>query len=79
MHNYDPRMAQFHVGTLKAHKLDVCGLKWSTNGRFLASGGNDNVINIWDTYDRDPWTTPSHSFDLHTAAVKVMCVCTNND
>ncbi len=71
VHNYDPRMAQFHVQTLNAHKLDVCGLKWSTNGRFLASGGNDNVINIWDTYNHDPWTSPNCSFKSHIAAVKV--------
>ena len=74
IHNYDPRMAHFHVHTLKAHTsgLEVCGLKWSPNGRFLASGSNDNTVNIWDTYTRDPWATPAHSFKEHTAAVKVL-------
>lgn len=71
MHNYDPRVAQFQVQALNAHTLDVCGLKWSSNGRFLASGGNDNVVHIWDTYSADPWTAPSHSHRAHTAAVKV--------
>lgn len=71
VHNYDPRMAQYHVQTLSVHKLDVCGLKWSASGRFLASGGNDNVVNIWDTYHHDPWSSPRHSFKSHTAAVKV--------
>ena len=33
---------------LKRHKQEVCGLKWSPNGIYLASGGNDNVVNIWD-------------------------------
>ena len=74
IHNYDPRMAQFHVQTLSAHRLDVCGLRWSGNGRFLASGGNDNVVNIWDTYHNDPWGAPSHSFKAHTAAVKVCII-----
>lgn len=71
VHNYDPRMGQFLVHTLNAHKLDVCGLKWSNNGRFLASGGNDNTVNVWDTYTQDPWTAPHLSFKAHIAAVKV--------
>lgn len=28
----------------------VCGLKWSTDGRYLASGGNDNMLNIYSGY-----------------------------
>ena len=27
---------------------EVCGLKWSASGQQLASGGNDNLIHIWD-------------------------------
>ncbi len=26
----------------------VCGLSWSPDGRFLASGGNDNTLYIWE-------------------------------
>lgn len=71
IHNYDVRMAQFHTNTLKAHTLDVCGIKWSPNGRFLASGGNDNMVNVWDTHVRNPWSAPAHTLKEHTAAVKV--------
>ena len=28
--------------------VQVCGLKWSPNGRQLASGGNDNMLCVWD-------------------------------
>lgn len=24
------------------------GLKWRADGELLASGGNDNVVNVWD-------------------------------
>ena len=71
IHNYDPRMAQYSINNLQSHSLDVCGLKWSPNGRFLASGGNDNIVNIWDMYNKDPWTAPSRTLTEHTAAVKV--------
>ena len=46
----------------------VCGLKWSPDGRQLASGGNDNRLNIW----QDMGTVPLHSFREHQAAVKAI-------
>ena len=73
IHHYDPRMAQFHIASVRAHQMDVCGLQWSPNGRFLASGGNDNVVKIWDTYSKDTWNSPAHTIKHHTAAVKVLC------
>lgn len=33
---------------LAAHTQEVCGLKWSPNGRQIATGGNDNKLCIWD-------------------------------
>jgi WD40 repeat protein len=27
--------------------FQVCGLKWSPNGRLLARGGDDNTLHIW--------------------------------
>lgn len=36
------------LGSYKYHKHEVCGLKWDGSGRFLASGGNDNVLCLWD-------------------------------
>lgn len=42
IHHHDVRVADHHVGTLKIHEQEVCGLKWSHDGRYLASGANDN-------------------------------------
>lgn len=36
------------VGLFSFHTHEVCGLKWDSSGRFLASGGNDNILCIWD-------------------------------
>ena len=46
----------------------VCGLAYSKDGKYLASGGNDNKVNIW--CDRE--TTPLHTLIEHTAAVKAL-------
>ena len=37
------------LAVMAKHTQDVCGLKWSISGGFLASGGNDNTIHIWDS------------------------------
>lgn len=42
------RMRQHVTARLSAHSEEVCGLKWSPSGRQLASGGNDNLLYIWD-------------------------------
>lgn len=36
------------IMTLESHSQEVCGLKWSPDGQQLASGGNDNVLCVWD-------------------------------
>ena len=36
------------VCSFRAHRQEVCGLKWSPDGQQLASGGNDNILCIWD-------------------------------
>lgn len=69
IHHYDVRVPQFHTHSMnRSHLLDVCGLEWSHNGRLLASGGNDNIVNVWENDSR---TTPLHSLREHSAAVKV--------
>lgn len=45
--HHDVRQREHIVSTINAHGQEVCGLKWSTDGKYLASGGNDNVLNIW--------------------------------
>lgn len=79
--HHDVRIARHKVAELVGHTGEVCGLKWRADGELLASGGNDNVVNIWDarmsisgivggsseaTRGGAKWTKRSH-----TAAVKV--------
>jgi cell division cycle protein 20 (cofactor of APC complex) len=70
--NHDVRIAQHITSRLEgAHTQEVCGLKWSANGMQLASGGNDNILNIWDASQ----ITPRHQILHHGAAVKALAWC----
>lgn len=73
IHHHDVRVAQHHVGTLSGHAQEVCGLKWSPGGQYLASGGNDNAVRIWpNVMTRDVENIqPVYTFTDHQAAVKV--------
>lgn len=37
--NHDVRQRDHRVNVLSGHAQEVCGLKWSTDGKYLASGG----------------------------------------
>lgn len=71
IHSHDVRVADHHVATLVHHTQEICGLKWSSDGRFLASGANDNVVNVWDS-SLGMDVVPLHTFTEHLAAVKVI-------
>ena len=76
IHHHDVRVAQHHVGTATGHIQEVCGLEWSPDGKYLASGGNDNVLNVWSTnFSLDTAVEPVHSFSQHQAAVKALAWC----
>ncbi|GAM17015.1 hypothetical protein SAMD00019534_001900, partial [Acytostelium subglobosum LB1] len=73
--NHDVRIQQHHVSTLSGHTQEVCGLKWSPNGQQLASGGNDNIVNVWDVNNEAGFETPKLTFEQHTAAVRAIAWC----
>ena len=74
INHHDHRAPRHCVATLHGHQQEVCGLKWAPWGTQLASGGNDNLLNVWD--DRRPQTAPPvFTFDQHHAAVKAIAWC----
>ncbi|GAA5942185.1 WD40 repeat domain-containing protein [Sporobolomyces koalae] len=79
--NSDVRIAQHCVSKMKGHRGEVCGLEWrpeiagglSGGGQgLLASGGNDNVVNVWDGRMTN---APKMCKTNHTAAVKALAWC----
>ncbi|WOK97852.1 cell division cycle 20.2, cofactor of APC complex-like [Canna indica] len=71
--NNDVRVRSHVVQTYRGHQNEVCGLRWSGSGQQLASGGNDNLLHIWDSMassnpspGQNQWL---HRFDQHVAAV----------
>lgn len=75
--HHDVRQRDHVVATLEAHQQEVCGLKWSPSGQYLASGGNDNLLCIWDasSASRGGVVTPRHQLTEHQAAVKALAWC----
>ncbi|TCD65263.1 ubiquitin-protein transferase activating protein [Steccherinum ochraceum] len=78
--HHDVRVARHKVGELLGHQGEVCGLKWRTDGELLASGGNDNVVNVWDGRVGDVGAAGSRGVAKwtkrnHTAAVKAIAWC----
>ncbi|XP_042494846.1 cell division cycle 20.1, cofactor of APC complex-like [Macadamia integrifolia] len=75
--NNDVRVRNHIVETYRGHHQEVCGLKWSASGQQLASGGNDNLLHIWDrgmASSNSP-TQWLHRLENHTAAVKALAWC----
>jgi len=60
------------LATIQAHSQELCGLKWSTDGSYLASGGNDNTLKVWNLNQSND---PKYVFRQHSAAVKAVAWC----
>lgn len=70
--NHDVRIAEHKVSEFNNHVAEVCGLEWRSDGSQLASGGNDNIVNIWDARST---STPKFTKTNHKAAVKALAWC----
>lgn len=78
IYHHDVRIPEHHVGTLNGHDgNEVCGLKWSPDGKYLASGSNDNKVNIWSGSNMSlNANSISATQQLgHSSAVKALAWC----
>ncbi|KAJ2895641.1 hypothetical protein MKZ38_006280 [Zalerion maritima] len=72
VYNHDVRVAQHKVAELVSHTSEVCGLEWRADGAQLATGGNDNLVSIWDARSL---SAPKFTKTNHKAAVKALAWC----
>ncbi|XP_057849527.2 cell division cycle 20.2, cofactor of APC complex [Cryptomeria japonica] len=75
--NHDVRIRNHIVSKFEGHTQEVCGLKWSESHQKLASGGNDNILHIWDVslMSSSGGSKYLHRLDQHQAAVKALAWC----
>ncbi|KAK1567807.1 hypothetical protein Q3G72_016862 [Acer saccharum] len=72
--NHDVRVSNNVTSRIRAHTAEVCGLKWSNEGNLLASGGNENLIYIWEPSKMSS-SNYLRRFNDHSAAVKALAWC----
>jgi cell division cycle protein 20 (cofactor of APC complex) len=72
VYNHDVRIAQHKIAELVSHTSEVCGLEWRADGAQLATGGNDNLVSIWDARSL---AVPKFTKTNHKAAVKALSWC----
>lgn len=82
IYNHDVSVASSLQSTYRGHSQEICGLKWSPSGQNLASGGNDNTVNVWSSSmseqagrGQSNSSNPLHTFTDHQAAVKALAWC----
>ncbi|XP_008332236.1 cell division cycle protein 20 homolog [Cynoglossus semilaevis] len=78
IHHHDVRVANHHLSTLNGHSQEVCGLKWSPDGRYLASGGNDNLVYVWPRGQEGSVSNDTqwvNCWNEHQGAVKALAWC----
>lgn len=63
----DIRIKNSVVKRFNTHKQEICGLKWSPDGNYFASGGNDNKLCVFS-----PKTIHPLMKKTHKAAVKAI-------
>lgn len=64
----DMRTPESYISRIVGHKQEICGLKWDFDGQYLASGGNDNKVILWNLQSQNPIV----KFCEHKAAVKAL-------
>ncbi|XP_076344220.1 cell division cycle protein 20 homolog isoform X2 [Tachypleus tridentatus] len=72
IYHHDVRAHSHRVGMLRGHKREVCGLAWSPSGYYIASGGEDGKVNVWQA---SMSRCPVQTFTNHAAAVKALGWC----
>lgn len=64
----DMRAPNQYITKIETHDQEVCGLTWNVTGNKLASGGNDNLVFVYDGLS----SKATYRINEHKAAVKAL-------
>lgn len=83
--NHDIRARRNITSRYVGHQQEICGLSWSPDGTTLASGGNENLLCLWDAAMSNRSNSsalqpvnemqPRCILSQHQAAVKALAWC----
>lgn len=74
IYHSDVRVSSHQVGKReRTHAAEICGIEYRSDGQQFASGGNDNLLAVWDV--RNMNSEPIFKKTNHRAAVKAMAWC----
>ena len=65
---HDLRLKCPTVLTFQKHTQEVCSLRWDSFSTYLASGGNENAVYVWDLRR----SIPIKHFNEHRAAIRAL-------
>ncbi|KAK8815239.1 hypothetical protein WA158_003451 [Blastocystis sp. Blastoise] len=72
--NHDVRIANHISSIYRGHDQEISGLAWSPDGTMLASGGNDNLVNLWD-FKIATETESTFQLTDHKSGIKALAWC----
>ena len=78
IYHSDVRIAQHVVSSIKnTHMAEICGIDYRSDGQQFSTGGNDNLVCIWDARNTHSGNAAQPLFTKlnHKAAVKAMLWC----
>ncbi|GMT14680.1 hypothetical protein PFISCL1PPCAC_5977, partial [Pristionchus fissidentatus] len=74
--HHDVRVARHQIGEFVGHTQEVCGMKWSPDLKYLASGGGDNIVNVWNANDLTSSNpAPVYILNEHVSTVRAIQWC----
>ncbi|ODV81779.1 WD40 repeat-like protein [Suhomyces tanzawaensis NRRL Y-17324] len=79
IYHSDVRIASHVINKLEnSHNAEICGIEYKPDGQQFVSGGNDNLVCIWDvrqSHSNNSTTSPLFTRSNHKAAVKALSWC----
>ena len=71
---HDMRAPEMPSAVDQHHAQEVCSLKWDPSATYLASGGNENIVHVWDVRR----SVPLRSLNEHKAAIRALAWSPHN-